>query len=500
MEKNKKLFDKFPPVSTKEWLERLTSDLKGADFNEKLVWKSDMGFDVLPFYRAEDTESLPHAASDPGEAPWVRGKNKSGNEWRVRQNIEVTDYSAANTKALAILMRGVESLGFIIADPESVSEKNFSILLEGIHIEAIEINFISNGKAAEILGILKSLTEKRGLAKTDLKGAIEADPLGKYMINGKLCVPVGEGFDYLSALMRSAEDLPHFRVLQVNAAAFCNAGTDPATQLAYGLSMANEYLDQLTERGLSPDLVLSKTRFCFAVGSSYFAEIARLRAARMLWSLIAGAYEPAASGLLLMNIHCVTSAWNKTTFDPYVNMLRTQTEAMSAILGGTDSLTVGPFDEVFRKTDDFSERIARNQQLILREESYFDKVADPAAGSYYVENLTSLIAESAWKLFIATEEEGGFLQALRKGSVQAHISEIASRKTEDFSAGRIKLLGTNLYPNAKEDPPAGYDMARMYGSSPSGDGLEIIPVRLFRAAENIERERLESKKEGGEKQ
>jgi methylmalonyl-CoA mutase len=192
--------------------------------------------------------------------------------------------------------------------------------------------------------------------------------------------------------------------------------------------MGSEYLTQLTGRGLSADIAASKIRFSFGIGSNYLSEIAKLRAARLLWSVITNGFQPADRESIKMDIHCVTSEWNKTVQDPYVNLLRTQTEAMSAILGGADSLTVEPFDITFRKPDEFSERIARNQQLILKEESYFDKVADPAAGSYYIEYLTYLIAENTWKLFLEIEEKGGFLSSQKSGLIQKKLSESAAKR------------------------------------------------------------------------
>jgi len=403
MDNKKKLFEQFPPVSTKQWMDRIVSDLKGADFDEKLVWKTDMGFEVKPFYRSEDLNALPHINALPGEFPYIRGNRIEDNNWRVRQNIEVTSYHKANKKALDILMKGVDSLGFIIDDAESLTKQNLDILLRDIHIEIVEINFQSKGKAKEILEFIAAIAEERGLDKNSIHGAIEADPLGRLMVNGKLCVPFEEGLDYLASLTQASSALPFLRTMHIGASAFCSAGADIVMQLAFALSMGNEYLSQLSDRGLNTDLAASKMRFSFGVGSEYFPEIARLRAARLLWPLITKAHKVSDSESVRMEIHCATSYWNKTVYDPYVNMLRSQTEAMSASLGGADSITVCPFDEVFRKPDEFSERIARNQQLILKEESYFDKVSDPSAGSYYIENLTHLIAENSWKQFVEIE-------------------------------------------------------------------------------------------------
>ena len=211
MLKQEKLFEQFPPVSTKEWMEKITSDLKGADFNKKLVWKTIEGFDVKPFYRKEDTERLPYVDALPGKFPYFRGTKKNGNDWLVRQNIDVEDYPSANKKALDILMKGVDSLGFVIDDPESVSQTNMEALLQGIHFESVEINFLSGGKAKEILeyfiNVVKS--ERADIAK--IRGSIEADPLGRLMINGTLCIPVESGLEYLTSLTREALYLPRFQ-------------------------------------------------------------------------------------------------------------------------------------------------------------------------------------------------------------------------------------------------------------------------------------------------
>ena len=426
-----KLFEQFPPVTTKEWMDKIQSDLKEADFNKKLVWKTIEGFEVQPFYQAEDLENLMYINSLPGEFPYLRGSKIKNNNWLVRQNIEVKDYSQANKKALEILMKGVDSLGFKIADPGSISENNFNLLLRDIHLESIETNFHSNGKATEILDILIKIVKDKGLNFSEVRGAIEADPLSRLMLNGTLCIPEEAGFDYLASLTGGSIVFPNLRTIHLSASNLNNTGADIVQELAFGISMGSEYLAQLTGRGLNAGFAASKIRFSFGVGSDYFKEIAKLRAARLLWSTVINAFDPGNSEGIRMDIHCLTSQWNKTLDDLYMNMLRTQTEAMSAILGGTDSLTVEPFDIVFRQPDEFSERIARNQQLILKEESYFDKVADPSAGSYYIENLTQMIAENAWKLFVETEEKGGFLSALKSGFIQAKLTESAGKHKKE---------------------------------------------------------------------
>lgn len=487
--KKEKLFDQFPPISTQEWMDKILSDLKGGDFNKKLVWKTNEGFEVNPFYRKEDLENLRYLNTLPGEFPYIRSNKSDNNSWYIRQNIEVSDYAEANSKALAVLSKGIDSLGFIITDNESVSKHNFDILLNGIHIEDIEINFSCNGKAIEILDLITKITSERGLDPKEIKGAIEADPISRLMINGKLCTPVNDGFDYLASLTKTSSVLPNLRTIHLNASVFGNSGADIVQELAFGLSMGNEYLVQLTERDISAVQAASKIRFSFSTGSVYFFEIAKLRAARLLWSVITSGFKIShESGK--MEIHCVTSEWNKTVYDPFVNMLRTQTETMSAILGGTDSLTVEPFDIVFRQPDEFSERIARNQQLILREESYFNKVIDPAAGSYYIENLTNIIAESAWKLFLEIESKGGFLENLKSGLIQKEISKSADKRKSDLATRKMILLGTNKFPDTEENVSDTVDFKRIFSKRSYDKNLSVDPIHVFRGSEEYDKLRV----------
>ena len=490
MAQKEKLFDQFPPVSTKDWMDKITTDLKGADFNKKLVWKTNEGFDVKPFYRMEDIENLAYINTKPGSFPYIRGTRTENNEWLIRQNIGVTNYSEANQKALTILMKGIDSLGFIIADTESINEKNFDLLLERIFLGGVELNFRSDGKAKEIIDLVIKYVKESYSDPNQIRGAIETDPLSRLMLNGTLCISPEEGFDYLASVVNSAVELPHFRTIQINASNFNNAGADIVQELAFAISMGSEYMTQLTERGISTDIAASKIRFSFGTGSNYFPEIAKLRAARLLWSVVLNGFQSSDAESMKMDIHCVTSEWNKTIYDPYVNLLRTQTEAMSAILGGTDSLTVEPFDTVFRVPDEFSERIARNQQLILKEEAYFDKVADPAAGSYYIENLTSLIAENAWKLFIEIEDQGGFISCLKSGIIQEKLADSSGKRQNDVASRKTILLGTNQYPNTHEKVSDTVDLKRIYQEKTAEEELLVNPVSLVRGSVQFDKMRI----------
>jgi methylmalonyl-CoA mutase len=490
MVKKDKLFDQFPPVTTGEWMDKIKTDLKGADFNKRLVWRPYEGFEVKPFYRMEDVENLMYINTLPGEFPYLRGTKIRNNNWLVRQDIEVTNYSVANRKALAILMKGIDSLGFIITDAESIDKNNFDLLLERIFLGGVEINISSDGKAKEILDLIINYVRRSRSDPDEFRGAIETDPLGRLMVNGTLCIPPDEGLDYLASLIKSSASLPHFRMININASNFNNAGADIVQELAFGISMGSEYLAQLTQRRIGVDMVASKIGFCFGTGSTYFPEIAKLRAARLLWSVVINGFHPANIEKIRMNIHCVTSRWNKTVYDPYVNLLRTQTEAMSAILGGADSLTVEPFDIVFREPDEFSERVARNQQLILKEEAYFDKVADPAAGSYYIENITNLISENAWKLFLEIEEKGGFLSCLKSGFIQNTISESAMKRRNDSAIRKNILLGTNHYPDLHEKISDTVDLNRIFAEKSVSPDCIVNPISLSRGSQQYEKLRI----------
>jgi len=476
--KDKRLFEEFPPVSAKEWTDKISSDLKGADFVRKLVWKTKEGFDVMPFYRKEDLEGI---LMPDGSAM------KDNNRWFIRQDINVSDWTVANREALSLMKKGIDSAGFIIGDPSSVNEDNMRKLLEGIDPRSLEMNFLSEGMAREIVACLRDIF---GSSLPDLRGCIEADPLGRLMTNGTLCIPEDKGFDYLALLTKDTLPFPGLRNIRVSGRNYKDAGSDSVTELAFSLSMGVEYLDQLIRRGLSASEAAGKISFCFGTGPDYFIEIAKLRAARILWSLILERFMPGESSMPPMRIHSVTTAWNSTVYDPYVNMLRTQGEAMSAVIGGTDSLTILPFDNAFSSGGEFPGRIARNQQLILKEEAFFDKVADPSAGSYYIENLTSLMAEKTWQLFIETEKAGGFLSCLKSGVIQEKILSISARRRSDISRRKEVLVGTSKYPDPDERiTPDAVPLFSKGGPGESVD-LPVRPVKSSRAAEEIEKIRI----------
>jgi len=451
-ENRKKLFVEFPPVSTQEWEQRIHEDLKGADYDKKLVWKTIEGFAVKPYYRSEDIEKLEFVKTLPAEFPYVRGNQTCCNYWEIRQDILVDEIGveAANKKALDILMKGVTSIGFVTENTE-MSPDDFSKLLNGIVLTAVEINFVSIGAAWAMLKLLTAEVKKQNLDATKIHGSVSLDPFGNLTISGNFCDTADKCYDTChDAILFAKENLPNFKVLGINAHFFHNCGASAVQELGFALSVANEYLTILTNKNISIDVLAPRIKFNFAVGSSYFIEIAKLRAARLLWSKIVEQYKPTDLTVAKMNIHCTTSLWNKTACDAHVNMLRSTTEAMSAIIGGTDSLQVDAFDKSFRTANDFSERIARNQQIILKEESYLDKVVDPSAGSYYIENLTNSIAEHAWKLFLEVENKQGYYKAFEDGFIQSQIEATANTRNMNIATRRDVILGTNQFPSAGE--------------------------------------------------
>ncbi len=463
-DKKLNLLTDFPPVSTEKWMEVITKDLKGADFNKRLVWKTNEGFDVKPFYRADDIEGFNTTNVKPGAFPYVRS-TKAGNEWLVRQNIEVKNAGEANAKALDLLNKGVTSLGFKLSKAD-LNAEYIATLLKNIVPTAVELNFtICISKASELLTILTDYFKANNYYAdpTKLIGSVNFDPINRMLLKGKNLTKEVI-VEKAKATIAAAAGLPFYKVIGVNAVTLSNAGAYCAQELGYALAWGNEYLSDMIEAGVEPSIAAKKIKFNFGVGSNYFMEIAKFRAARMLWALIVEAYQPKClreecdnnkpDGICRcaakMRIHAETTEFNMTVFDANVNMLRTQTEAMSASIAGVDSLTVLPYDIAYKTPDDFSERIARNQQLLLKEESHFDKVTDPAAGSYYIENLTKEIAAQAWKLFLEVEDKGGFFGTIKSGSVQQAIKATAANRLKAVSSRREVLLGTNQFPNFTE--------------------------------------------------
>ena len=490
-----RLLSEFPAISTQEWKDKIVADLKGADFDKRLVWRTNEGFNVNPYYRREDLEGLSTPNVMPGEYPYVRS-TRMDNEWLIRQDIHVIDPKEANAKALDILNRGVTSLGFKLSR-DQVNRETLAILLKDIMPEAIELNFTCCiSVASKLAGALAEYLTGAGVNIKECKGSINFDPFKKQLVKG---ISNPQWVAMCTELLEAIRPLPGFRVLTVNALNISNAGAYIYQELGYALAWGAELLDKLGDAGYSIEELTSRIKFVFGVGSNYFMELAKFRAARWLWAEIVGAYGDQYKGeAAKIHMHAVTSTWNKTIYDAHVNLLRTQTEAMSATLGGVDSLTVQPFDVTYQESDNFSERIARNQQLLLKEESHFDKVIDPAAGSYYLEHLTNAIAGEAWKLFLAVEEEGGFAAAAEAGSVQKAVNASNTKRHAAVAARKEIFLGTNQFPNFTETASQKVHAEEKGGHS-CGCGAPTIEALCFdRGASEFEALRLSTERSGKE--
>lgn len=491
----KPLFSDFPSITTEQWMDKITTDLKGADFEKKLVWRTNEGFNVRPFYRSEDLSEVNYLNSLPGEFPYIRGTKKDNN-WNVRQDIKAIDAEAANTKALDVLTKGVTSLGFTLCEEVKDMDAHVEMLLKNIISDDVEINFSTKHGSKKLLEAVVAYFKKTNRDLSKVKGSVNFDPLGCLTSTGKSCKSFDDIFSHAAEMVETGKNLPNFKTICVNGRLFNNAGSSIVQELAFALSMGNEYLAQLTEKGIPVNEASSAIKFNFGVGGNYFMEIAKIRAARLLWATIVKSYNPTGLEPTKMAIHCETSQWNKTVYDAHVNMLRTQTEAMSATLGGADSLTVQPFDTIYKESDVFSERIARNQQLLLKEESHFDKVVDPSAGSYYLENLTDSIAKEAWALFVETEGKGGYLAALQEGFVQGKVKESADKRKKAIATRRENLLGTNQYPNFTEKAADKLTNAETCGTKCCSGDTVIEPIVKFRGAEEFETLRFTTEKSG----
>ena len=462
-ENNKRLFEEFPPITTEEWQNKIIADLKGADFEKKLVWRTNEGFNVRPYYREEDLKAVQHLNTLPGQFPYTRGTKIKGNDWYIRQDIPVKDLAAANKQALEVLQKGVNSLGFVFKGSTEITVADLKILLKDICLDAIELNLVGCSKKVANASALASYIAEVYGADAKVKASVSIDPLGSFSKNGAL---KEETFAELKTLVEETAGLKKLSVINVKGKLYRDAGSTIVQELAFSLASGAEYLSTLSELGADVGTVAKKIKFNFGVGANYFMEIAKLRAARMLWAKIVEAYKPTCTCCNScscgecdddvcrcagkMRIHSENTVFNKTVYDPYVNMLRTQTEAMSAVLGGTDSLTVLPFNAIYEESTPFSDRIARNQQILLKEESHFDKIVDPAAGSYYIENLTESIAEEAWKLFLEVQEKGGYTEAFKQGFIQQCIEETSEKMDKAIATRRENLLGTNQFPNFSE--------------------------------------------------
>ncbi|MFT5251234.1 MAG: methylmalonyl-CoA mutase [Flavobacteriales bacterium] len=449
------LFEDFDPISSKQWKQKIQFELKGADYNDTLIWNSPEDIKVKPFYDTDDFTKTFEV-------------HTKASQFKICQNIFVFDVEKSIERAMDTLARGAESLRFTIED----NNIDIAKLLEKLPLETIPVYFHFNFISIDFVKQIDAIATKR-------KATIycNLDPIGQLAQDGNwFSTTEKSNFETLQVLLKETKSIS---LLSANGTLYQNAGATIVQQIAYIMAHTNEYFNRV--ENIKTPIVLQ-----VAVGTNYFFEIAKLRAIRVLFNLIAKEYDYKLDCHLLVT----PTKRNKTIYDYNVNMLRTTTECMSAILGGADAIANLPYDALYHKDNEFADRIARNQLLILKNESYFDKVNNPADGSYYIENLTNQLAEKALALFKTIEENGGYLKQLNDGTIKRKIQESADTEQKLFDSGKEILLGTNKYPNKNDRMKHDLELFPFVKVKPRK--TLISPIIEKRLAEKSEQDRLET--------
>lgn len=452
-----KLFTDFEPVSSKQWKTQIQYELKGADYNETLVWESPEGIKVRPFYHIDE-------AAEPLNVP----TEVSG--FKIVQNIFVHDLDKSIARAKETLSRGAESLRFTLENEKVAIEK----LLTALPLETtpvyLNFHFLDLPFIQKIDAVAK---------KYNATIYLHIDPIGQLAKDGNWHTNLDTDFNTLNDI---ALKCPNLNFLSVNSDLYQNAGANAVQQVAYTLAHVNEYFNRVAT-------IANPITIQVAVGTNYFFEIAKLRAIRLLFNVLAKEYDHKQD----CHIIAVPTKRNKTLYDYNVNMLRTTTECMSAILGGANAVSNLAYDAIYHKDNEFGDRISRNQLLVLKHESYFDLVNNPADGAYYIETLTEQLAEKALTLFKDIEANGGFITQLIEGTIQRKIGESAKKEQDLFDNGKEILLGTNKYPNKEDRMSHDLELYPFIKINPRK--TLITPIIEKRLAEKLEQERLETEKQ-----
>lgn len=450
-----KLFSEFGPISSKQWKQQIQFELKGADYNETVLWDTPEDIRVKPFYHTDDNESKLIV-------------NTKATQFRICQNIFVYDLEKSIARAKDSIARGAESLRFTIEDEKADVVR----LLENLPLETISVSFNLSFLSIDFVKKIDEIAKGK-----NARIFVNLDPVGQLAKEGNwFKTAEKDNFETINLLIKETTNI---NLVSVNAALYQNAGANMVQQIAYALAHGNEYFNRLTE-------IRQPIVFEIAVGTNYFFEIAKLRALRLLFKMIAKEYGHQTD----CHLFVTPTKRNKTIYDYNVNMLRTTTECMSAILGGADTIANLPYDALYHKDNEFGDRISRNQLLVLKHESYFDKVDNPSDGSYYIESLTQQLAEKALALFKDIEANGGFLKQLGDGTIKRKIQESADKEQELFDAGKEILLGTNKYPNKADRMKDDLELFPFVKSKPRKTLLS--PIIEKRLAEKMEQERLAS--------
>jgi len=468
-------FTEFPTTSYDEWREAAEAALKGGSFEKRLITKTHEGIALQPMYRAEDVAELPHMGSLPGLPPFVRGTEPLGYKqqpWEISQELKDATPEAFNQALRADLERGQTAVNMRLdlatllgedadaAEPGLIGKDGLSVsclddlttALDGVDPEQTPIIVQAGASGLPLLSMVLAMLEKQSRSGAKLRGCIGGDPLGELAGSGRLPRSLKGAYEDMAQLTRwAAAEAPKLRTVLVRSHPYHDGGGNAVQELGFALATGVEYLRELQARGVTIDQAAPRILFAFSLGSNLFMEIAKLRAARMLWAKIVAAFG-GGEDAQKMHIHTRTSGWNKTLYDPDVNMLRATTEAFSGVRGGCDSLHIGPKDEIAGVPSDFSRRVARNAHAVLREEAGLTRAVDPAGGSWYVENLTDTRAAKSWDLFREVEKQGGMAKALSADFPQNEVGAVSDQRAKAYAQRRDIFVGTNMYPNPADKP------------------------------------------------
>ena len=467
---------KTPEAGLAEWRKLASKELKGAD-PESLNWHTLEGIEVRPLYTDADTSDLPHLGSLPGIEPFTRGPRATmyaGRPWTIRQYAGFSTAEESNAfyrKALAAGQQGV-SVAFDLATHRGYdsdhprvegdvgkagvaidSVEDMKILFDGIPLDRVSVSMTMNGAVIPILASFIVTGEEQGHDRSVLSGTIQNDILKEFMVRNTYIYPPEPSMRIIADIIEyTSNEMPKFNSISISGYHMQEAGANLVQELAYTLADGREYVRAALSAGMDVDQFAGRLSFFFAIGMNFFMEVAKLRAARLLWTRIMKEFAPKKAGSLMLRTHCQTSGVSLQEQDPYNNVVRTAYEAMAAALGGTQSLHTNALDEAIALPTEFSARIARNTQLILQEETGITHVVDPLAGSYYVESLTAELADKAWALIEEVEAMGGMTKAVASGMPKLRIEETAARRQALIDRGEEVIVGVNKYRLAQQDP------------------------------------------------
>ncbi len=465
----------FSKPTYDDWRALAEEQLGGAPFDKKLVTQTPEGIPVQPIYNSDDLQGLPHLNELPGFGSYARGATSSeylSQPWFIAQELPYSTPEEFNQVAQNDLSRGQSALNILLdiataygKDPDQAKDfevgacglslsmiQDFEAALKDVHLEMLPLYIQSGIGAVPMAAMVYALLRKRGQSPAVLNGGFDMDPLSVLVRSGNLPISLDQACAEMAMLVKyESAHAPGLRAVGVSGSPYADGGAGATQELGFALGSATEYLRRLLDAGIEINPAAQSFRFTFSAGADFFMTIAKLRAARILWSRIVEAFGGNAESRR-MALHVRTGLWNKTHYDPYVNMLRVTTEAFSGVAGGADSLHSGAFDEVLRVPDRFSRRIGRNTQIVLQEECDLTRIIDPAGGSYYIEKLTDDVAKAAWEIFQKVEADGGMFAALQNGWPQEQVIETRKKRQDRLAQRRDVLVGTNMYANVTEKP------------------------------------------------